>query len=795
MESIESYAIENKALRERLSRLCEASRHINESLEFEAVLKGVVDRGRSLTDAKYGLITLLDDGGQVQDCLTSGMTREETNSLFSYPEGSRLFEYFGNIQAPLRLRDFHSHTRALGLPEFTPPAPVSPVLTFMAAPIRHHSKNVGTFFVCEKVGGREFNEEDEETLVMFASQAALVIANARRYRDERRAKADLEALIDTSPVGVAVFDISTAKPVVFNREASRIFDDLRTKGSPPEILLEVLTIRRADGTEVSLKQLAAAQALSSGETLRAEEIVFKVPDGRKVTALVNATPMRTGDGAIESFVVTLQDMTPLEELERLRAEFLAMISHELRAPLNAISGSVSAGLSDTSSLSLAEIIQLFRIIGIHSERMSGLIVDLLDVARIETGTLKVHPTSTSITALVDQARNTLMIGGVANDIHVDLAPELPQVMADGQRIVQVLENLISNAAQNSPQNSPIRITAVLEGVYLAITVSDKGRGLSAERLPHLFRKFPRLNANDPAGADVSTGWGLAICKGIVEAHGGRIRAESDGMGTGSRFTFTIPVAEYAQETASNPPDTRDSSRARTVTDPKPILVVDDDPQTLHNVRTALSNEGYVPYVTSDPGKLPELMALHRPRLVLLDLVLPGTDGVEVMRDILEIDDVPIIFISAYGHDEAIARAFDAGADDYVVKPFSPTELAARIRAVLRRRTAPDGTVPTESFAVGDLYVDYARRHVSLAGRPVSTTDTEYRLLAELSVNAGRTLTHEHLLQQIWRTKGFVGTQSLRTAVKNLRRKLGDDARSPKYIFNEPRVGYRLGVGE
>ena len=154
---------------------------------------------------------------------------------------------------------------------------------------------------------------------MFASQAALVIFNARRYRDEQRARADLETLINTSPVGVAVFDAQTGVPVSFNREASRMVEYLRTPGCPVEQLLDVVTVRRADGSEINLAELPLAQVLSTGETVCAEEVVLQVPDGRSMPTLVNATPIRSQDGEVESVVVTLQDMKPLEELERLRA--------------------------------------------------------------------------------------------------------------------------------------------------------------------------------------------------------------------------------------------------------------------------------------------------------------------------------------------------------------------------------------------------------------------------------------------------------------------------------------------
>ena len=149
----------------------------------------------------------------------------------------------------------------------------------------------------------------------FAAQAAMVIANARRYQDEQRARNDLETLINISPVGVAVFDAKTGAPLSFNRETRRILEGLWKPDQSPEQFLESLTVRRAEGREASLRELSMAQALSLGETVRAEGILFRVLDGRSVTALVNATPIRSEDGESESFVVTLQ-VTPF--MPRLR---------------------------------------------------------------------------------------------------------------------------------------------------------------------------------------------------------------------------------------------------------------------------------------------------------------------------------------------------------------------------------------------------------------------------------------------------------------------------------------------
>ena len=789
MRNAEDLERENEALRDRLSRLSQASLRINESLDFDTVLQGVLDSACSLTGARYGVITLLDESGQIQDFVTSGLTAEERQRFEELPEGLKLFEHLSRITEPLRLRDFHSHTRALGLPEFRPPMAVSSVLTFLAAPIRHLGESVGAFYVGEK--DVEFTPEDEETLVMFASQAALVIANARRYREEQRARADMETLVNTTPVGVLVFDAKTGGLTSVNREARRIVSDLCAPGGSAEQLLEVLTFRRADGREVSLEEFPLAQALSTGETVRAEEIVLQAPDGRSVTTLINATSIRSEEGEVESVVVTMQDMTPMEEMERLRAEFLGMVSHELRTPLAAIKGSAATLTEAASDLDPAEMLQFFRIIGEQADYMRDLIGDLLDVARIETGELSVAPAPADVATLVDEARSRFQSGGGRNNLRIDLPPELPLVMADGRRIIQVLNNLLSNAARYSHEASAIGVSAVREGYHVAVSVTDEGRGIAAERLPHLFRKFSRIDGEDRRRDIGGSGLGLAICKGIVEAHGGRIWAESDGPGLGSRFTFTVPAVEEAV-TLPAPP----SRWRKTKTRERPrILCVDDDPQTLRHVRDALSKAGYSPIVTGDPEEVSRLMAEEAPRLVLLDLMLPGSDGMELMKDIRKIADVPVIFLSAYGQDEVIARAFDEGAADYIVKPFSPTELAARIRAALRKRAAPEVAEPSEPYVRGDLTVDYARHRVTVAGIPVALTAIEYRMLVELSANAGRALTHEHLLQRVWGPDKGEDTGPVRNIVKRLRRKLGDDPGNPTYILAEPSVGYRMEEGE
>ncbi len=762
---------ENRALRERISALNAAILQINASLEFDTVLRATVESARALTGARYGVIATVDEAGAPRDFVFSGFSAEEERELMGWPGSPRLFEHLRELPGPLRLADLAGYVRALGIA----PAPFFS-RTFQGTPMRHRGEDIGNFFLGEKADGGEFSAADEELLVLFASQAAAAITNARAHRSERRARADLETLVETSPVGVVVFDAGSGRPVSFNREARRIVEGLREPGSAPEQLLELISCRRADGREVSLAEIPIARQLRNGETVRSEEMVLSVPDGRSVRTLVNVTPILAEGDGVRSTVVTMQDLAPLDEIERMRADFLGLVSHELRAPLTSIRGSAHTLLKDGEELEAAEMREFFRIIEEQAGHMRGLIGDLLDAGRIDSGTLSVAPEPSELAGLVERARNTFVGGGGRHAVLVDLPADLPAVMADRRRVVQVLNNLFANAARHAPESSPVRVAAVHEDASVAVSVSDEGQGVVPELLPHLFRKHADAGLGTPAGH----GLGLAICKGLVEAHGGRIRAESAGPGRGTTITFTLPTAGGPADASAEGPRAA-SQRGESAR----IVVVDDDPQTLRFVRDALSEAGYAPLVTGEPKDLPQILRTERPQLVLLDLMLPDADGIELMRRIPELSDQPVIFISVYGRDETVAKALEAGAADYIVKPFSPTELVARIRAALRRHEQPD------AFVLGELAIDYERRRVTVGGDAVELTATEYELLRVLSLRAGRVVPFDTLLSRVWARSDDVQPNTVRVFVRSLRHKLGDDATSPAYIFNERGVGYRM----
>ena len=536
MASIKTLEREIEALRARASDLNAAILRISASLDVETVLEEVVGAARALTAARYGVITTVDASGQLDDFLAAGFAPEQLRQLEDWPAGPRLFEHLRHQAAPLRLADFGAWIRSLGLS----PDPI-PGKTLQATPMRHRGQYLGAFFVSDKEGGEQFTDDDEDVLVLLASQAATAIANARTHRAERRARADLEALVETSPVGVAVFDAPTGRLVSSNREAKRIVAGLRDPGQSLERMLETATCRFGAGQELSFAELPMSQVLGNAGLVRAEEVELTVPDGRRVTTLINVTPIKSAGGTVESVVVTLQDLQPLEELERARTEFLSLVSHELRTPLAAIKGSSAAVLRTARVLEPAETRQFFRIIDEQADRMDGLISDLLDAERIDAGALSLQPGAVEVAVLVDQARDAFLSGGGRHRLDIDIPPELPRVMADEARIGQVLGNLVWNAARHSPEATPIRIAAARDGIHVAISVSDEGRGVPPEVLPRLFTNTP-ARAATAAPAARATGWAWPSARGWSRRTGAASARPAAGWagGRGSRSPCRWP---------------------------------------------------------------------------------------------------------------------------------------------------------------------------------------------------------------------------------------------------------------
>jgi len=222
-----------------------------------------------------------------------------------------------------------------------------------------------------------------------------------------------------------------------------------------------------------------------------------------------------------------------------------------------------------------------------------------------------------------------------------------------------------------------------------------------------------------------------------------------------------------------------------------ILVVDDDPKILRLLRVELTAQGFQVLGAERGRDALDLVQRQRPDLVILDIIMPGMDGLEVLRQLRESSGVPVILLTAKGTDTDKIIGLELGADDYLAKPFNPEELTARVRAVLRRTQAREIPVSGDRLVCGDIVIDLARRTVFVRNRPVVLSRTEWQLLQQLCANVGRVMLHEDLLSRTWGPEYRDDVQYLRVWISRLRQKLEDNPSKPRYIRTVQGVGYIL----
>jgi len=224
---------------------------------------------------------------------------------------------------------------------------------------------------------------------------------------------------------------------------------------------------------------------------------------------------------------------------------------------------------------------------------------------------------------------------------------------------------------------------------------------------------------------------------------------------------------------------------------KRILVVDDELSIIKFLRANLEASGYEVLTAMDGAEALQTVEMELPDLVVLDITMPKMDGFEVCRRLREWSPIPVIMLSARGDEQDKVKCLDLGADDYITKPFGASELTARVSAVLRRTEASNAKPAQPSFTSGDLQINFVKRQVTIAGNEVKLTPTEYSLLQELVLNAGKVLTHAHLLNKVWGPEYREDRQYLHVFVRRLRDKLEPDPTNPRYIVTVSGIGYQF----
>lgn len=225
-----------------------------------------------------------------------------------------------------------------------------------------------------------------------------------------------------------------------------------------------------------------------------------------------------------------------------------------------------------------------------------------------------------------------------------------------------------------------------------------------------------------------------------------------------------------------------------------VLIVEDEKSIAHFISTILSSNGYEPLQARTGTEAMTMISSHCPDLVILDLGLPDMDGIDILRSLREWSSLPVVVVSARTHERDKVEALDLGADDYLTKPFGTAELLARVRTAIRhtRTTSPSGKIAQRgTYTVGDLTIDYNKHQVLVRGENVHLTLSEFRIVALLGKYAGKVLTYDYIIKELWGPRAGGNNQILRVNMANIRRKIEKNPAEPEYLFTEVGVGYRL----
>jgi PAS domain S-box-containing protein len=425
---------------------------------------------------------------------------------------------------------------------------------------------------------------------------------------------------------------------------------------------------------------------------RAEDQGWRIRrDGSRFWARVVVTALRDADGRLQGFAKVTQDLTRQRHSEALEAaaqqvnDFIAILAHELRNPLAPIRN--AAQLLKAMQPGDANFEPLRQAIDRQSGQLARIVDDLLDIGRVTRGTLSMHKASVEVAEIVSRAVEAArpLIDGARHVLTVQLPPRSVRIEADELRLTQALTNILNNAARYTDPGGRIGIsvsTANGEGRRFAlIRVTDNGQGIEPQFLGSIFGMFVQgKRSRDRAGSGL--GVGLALARSIVELHHGSLEAQSAGRGKGSQFTIRIPVEPSAQ--AAAPAKAQDSEAQRYPAVARRILVVDDNVDAANMLATQLRQDGHEVHVVHDGPAALLAAEGFRPDIILLDIGMPGMNGLEVARKLRERRRGPqpvIVAVTGWGNAEDEERSREAGFDLHLVKPVEET----RLREIIGQR--------------------------------------------------------------------------------------------------------------
>lgn len=395
------------------------------------------------------------------------------------------------------------------------------------------SKTIGVLHVFNKRDGNVFIQEDVNLLTRLSRNAASIIASAQMYREVLEEKEELESIIESVYAGLVMINKS-GRIMQMNASARQMLgigEDVLLAGMYEDIIksekvCDILKISLDDASEI------AEEVTLPSYTDDDEEKIFQV----------QSAVVRGDDGTAIGVVAIFNDITEIRSIERMKTAFVSTVSHELRTPLTSIKGFISTLLADEDGTyyDFETEREFYHIIDMECDRLTRLISDLLNVSRIEAGrALDLNPKAVTLAPLIEKVATVQRSYTNKHELVVDIKNELPIIVADEDKVDQILTNLANNAIKYSPRGGVVTICALANGHGVRMSVSDQGMGIPKEHLAKVFDRFHRVDNRDTREVG-GTGIGLYLVRHLVEAHGGKIWVESE-VGKGSSFIFELPM--------------------------------------------------------------------------------------------------------------------------------------------------------------------------------------------------------------------------------------------------------------
>jgi signal transduction histidine kinase/ActR/RegA family two-component response regulator len=542
---------------------------------------------------------------------------------------------------------------------------------------------------------------DEQGRITSAVMALADVTTIRTTEEAMRRRAEeLQAILDTVPVGVFITHDCAGQKVSGNRFAHKLLNIPMGANlsltAPDEERPTAYRVFRND-KEVPGEDLPI-QTAARGLEVNADEDEVRFSDGTVKVLLGYARPLRHPDGQVRGAIGAFVDVTERKAMEsrlqrqaqeiaeanRMKDEFLSVLSHELRTPLGAIFGWSEMLL--TRGLDAAATRKAMEAINRNARAQAALINDVLDVARIVSGKLRLDMRPVDAAATIEAAIDTIAPAASAKGISVipSIQPQ-SMLMADPERLQQVVCNLLSNSVKFTPTGGRIFVTVSGTDAHVQISVRDTGMGISADFLPQVFERFSSRDSSTTR-VQGGLGLGLSIVRHLTELHGGTIRAESAGKGEGAEFIVTLPVRSVferqteiertAAQAAMNAHPMASSDALRGLR----VLVVDDQPDARALLESVLGGVGADVLVCASGREALDAMAREPVDVLIADIGMPEMDGYELIRQVRALPNtarlVPAVALTAFGAVEERDRALNAGFHAHVVKPVSPDQLVA-----------------------------------------------------------------------------------------------------------------------